>query len=139
MVKPRLPISVLALASYISSKGYECKIIDERLNKLGEAEVKRAGLVGMSTMSGAQLSCAIRTARMIRQIRPDVPIVWGGAHPTAFPEQTAQSDLVDCVVKGEGGSDLFEADRKDIQQSRPFSLARTYLQKKRQDNKQPDA
>jgi anaerobic magnesium-protoporphyrin IX monomethyl ester cyclase len=37
---------------------------------------------------------------------PGLPLVWGGWHPTLFPEQTAASDLADFVVAGDGETAL---------------------------------
>jgi len=102
MPKPRLPMSVLVLATHCKSQGYKCKIIDERINYLSDDDIKSAGIIGISTMSGLQLKSAIKTAKRIKDIRPSVPLIWGGVHPTSFPKQTAKSQLVDCVVKGEG-------------------------------------
>lgn len=102
MAKPRLPMSVLALASYCREHGYRCKIVDERVEFLDENDIASASVIGISTMSGMQLRSAIATARRIKRKNPSVPLVWGGAHPSSFPEQTAKSPLVDCVVKGEG-------------------------------------
>ncbi len=100
--KPRLPMSVLTLASYCTQQGYDCKVVDERLTDLTDEDINDAQVIGISSMSGTQLGSAISTARRIRQLRPDTPIVWGGAHASAYPEQTARSPLVDFVVKGEG-------------------------------------
>lgn len=100
--QPRLPVSLLALASYLSAHGHSCKIIDERIDNVTSQNIKAAAIIGISTMSGMQLKAAIKTAVRIKKLRPDSVIVWGGAHPSAFPEQTAQSRLVDYVVKSEG-------------------------------------
>lgn len=108
IAKPRLPMSVLALASYCISRGYLCKIIDERIDVLRDDDIEAASIIGISTMSGMQLRSAIKTAKRIRRQRPDAVLVWGGAHPSSFPEQTAQSPLVDYVVKGEGEETFFQ-------------------------------
>lgn len=100
--KPRLPMAVLALASHGVPQGYKCKIVDERTSDLDDEDIKQAEIIGISSMSGMQLKSAIRTAGRIKKLRPEVPLVWGGAHPSAHPEQTVQSPLVDFVVKGEG-------------------------------------
>lgn len=102
VVKPRIPMSVLALATYLKSDGYSCRIIDERIDELDDESIDSASLIGISTMSGAQLKCATKTASRIKRRRPEVPLIWGGAHPSSFSEQTAQSSIVDFVVKCEG-------------------------------------
>jgi len=39
-----------------------------------------------------------------KAFKPDIPVIWGGVHPTLYPDQVAQSEYVDYVVKGEGES-----------------------------------
>jgi radical SAM superfamily enzyme YgiQ (UPF0313 family) len=53
-------------------------------------------------MSGQQIKYAIEFARYVRLQAPFVPIVWGGVQPTLLPEQTANNEYVDIVVRGEG-------------------------------------
>ncbi|MCH8852490.1 MAG: B12-binding domain-containing radical SAM protein [Planctomycetes bacterium] len=106
--KPRLPMSVLTLASYCIPQGLDCQVVDERLTPLEDQQIRDAKIIGISSMSGTQLKSAIATARRVRKLRPEVPIVWGGAHASAYPEQTARSPLVDYVVKGEGEQILAE-------------------------------
>jgi radical SAM superfamily enzyme YgiQ (UPF0313 family) len=45
---------------------------------------------------------AILLSQQIRAQRPDLPLVWGGPHPTIMPELTANHFLVDIVCYGEG-------------------------------------
>ena len=52
-------------------------------------------------MSGPQIRYGLQFAKRLRAERPHCPIVWGGVHPTLLPEQTAASDCVDVVVRGE--------------------------------------
>ena len=58
--------------------------------------------VGLTCMSGPQIRYGLEFARKVRAESPRLPIVWGGVHPTLLPEQTAASELVDVVVRGEG-------------------------------------
>ncbi len=57
---------------------------------------------GLTCMSGPQIRYGLEFAAKVRAEHPRVPIVWGGVHPTLLPEQTAASELVDVVVRGEG-------------------------------------
>src|SRR5205085_8867683 len=40
--------------------------------------------------------------RRLRELRPELPIVWGGYHPSLYPQVTAESPLADYVVTGQG-------------------------------------
>jgi len=57
---------------------------------------------GISTLTGEQIKYGLEAAEKIRAINPDIPIVWGGIHPSIIPEQTIQHSLVDYVICGEG-------------------------------------
>ena len=44
----------------------------------------------------------------MRETYPDVPIVWGGPHPTTLPEQTLENQYVDYVIRDGGSQPLAE-------------------------------
>lgn len=122
VAKPRLPMSVLAIASHCIHYGYRCKIVDERVSDLNDEDIYNASIIGISTMSGMQLKSAIRTANRIRKLRADIPTVWGGAHPSAYPKQTALSPLVDFVVKGEGEDAFLKLSEAILDNNNYFDL-----------------
>ncbi|MBK7978399.1 MAG: B12-binding domain-containing radical SAM protein [Deltaproteobacteria bacterium] len=109
-----LPLSVLAVGSYLSSRGVRVRIVDERV----EAEPLRALedaigeldplFVGVSAMTGFQIGGALAAASRARSLRPGIPIVWGGVHPSLMAEQTLAHPLADVVVRGEGEATAFE-------------------------------
>ena len=103
-----VPMGLLYIGSYLSQKGYNVRILDacngKNMNKFlnrVEQELRDAMVVGLSVMT-AQVSNAIEISRYIRERNPSLPIIWGGVHPTLYPEQTARSEYVDFVVRGEG-------------------------------------
>jgi anaerobic magnesium-protoporphyrin IX monomethyl ester cyclase len=57
--------------------------------------------VGFSVTSFS-LSYALKIAALIKQTCPDIPLVYGGVHPTLLPEETLRNHLVDAVCIGEG-------------------------------------
>lgn len=106
------PFSVLPLAQSLSSCGYELVIIDRRVEndsfrKLREylAEIL---FVGISTMSGYQIEDGLKIAKNVRKISLDIPIIWGGWHPTILPEETADNPFVDIAVAGRGEETIIE-------------------------------
>lgn len=108
------PHSVLAIAAPLPSKGYNVKIIDQRVDpdwKTHLIEYLKTNpiCVGISCMTGTQIYFAIEAAKVIRNITDGkVPIVWGGPHPSLLPEQTLQSEYVDVVCVGEGELSFLE-------------------------------
>jgi radical SAM superfamily enzyme YgiQ (UPF0313 family) len=90
-------------------------------------------------MTGSQIKWGIEASKVVREISPEVPIVWGGLHATLLPEQTLECQYVDVVVMGEGETvflDLVRAleGKKDLEEvkegicfekdGKPFSLPR---------------
>lgn len=99
---PQMPTGVTVLASYLRKHGFRPAILDTRVENYSEYDFSQFDFIGISTMSGSQLSDAIGLAKVIKTQAPGVPLIWGGVHPTFYPEQTVESDLVDYVVRGEG-------------------------------------
>ncbi len=61
----------------------------------------RPDVIGFSVTSFS-LHYALKIASLIRNTYPDIPLVYGGVHPTLLPEETLQNPLVDAVCIGEG-------------------------------------
>jgi len=102
-----LPLTYLHLAGVLEQEGYSVKIIDARIRKNTKEIIKkeldkRPILVGFSCMIGGQLLSLIDLSKLVKKYAPDIPIVWGGVHPTFFPLQTIKEPYVDIIVKGEG-------------------------------------
>ncbi|MDP8233433.1 MAG: radical SAM protein [Candidatus Saelkia tenebricola] len=101
------PHSVLAIAAPLNKRGYKVKIIDQRTNHFWKDELidslrKEPICVGISSMTGTQISFAIQAAKIVRTLSDKIPIVWGGTHPSSVPEQTLADEHVDVVCVGEG-------------------------------------
>lgn len=104
-------VGLLSIASLLDSRGVEVEIIDgarqenyfERLKN----EVSHCGWAAFSVMT-LQTGQALKISRLIKEINPACKIIWGGAHPTFFPEQTIENDLIDIVCAGEGEETIWE-------------------------------
>ena len=99
------PMSLLAISSYLAPEGYDIKIFhsydkEDYLKALEHLD--KAICVGITAMTGYQITDGLNFAKLVRQKNKKVPIVWGGIHPTILPEQTAKHPLVDIVVRGQG-------------------------------------
>ena len=103
-----LPLSCLYLGSVLEQAGYRVEILDERITETFEQDVadsiqsERPVLVGISSITGAQIRGGLQAAKVVRQTDPALPVVWGGVHPTLCPDSTLRDDFCDVVVKGEG-------------------------------------
>ena len=70
---------------------------------LVDDEMTRDALVlGITVLTGDPIRDALRASREVKQSRPDLPIVWGGWHPSLFPQQTLDEKSVDVTVQGQG-------------------------------------
>lgn len=102
-----LPLGLLSIASALKDK-YEIKIIDQRFDDDWQETVadisKNADLLfaGVTACTGYEISGGLEFSKLIRRIAPDVPIVWGGWHASAVPEDTIKSEYIDVIVKGQG-------------------------------------
>ena len=112
----RLPEGLLAVAAVPDAKGYDVKIIDQRVTNSFEQELDEAvgpetKLIGLTAITGQQIKYALNVTRTVKKLYPHVPLVWGGVHATLVPEQTASHPLVDFCVVGDGDlvfCELFE-------------------------------
>lgn len=100
-----ISVGLLSIATYLDSRGIDVKMIDGIRQKnyldLVRGNVSDCEYAGLSVMT-MQLSNAFEITRLIRELNPKCKIIWGGAHPTFFIEQTAAHPLVDIVCYGEG-------------------------------------
>ncbi len=99
---PQVPLQLLYVASALQQSGFGVRIFDMRLEDYKLFSVGNPIFVGITCMSGQQIHYGLDFAQKVRAESPETPIVWGGVHPTLLPEQTARSNCVDIVVRGEG-------------------------------------
>lgn len=107
-ILPRFPMSILVLATYLRDRGYEPDVLDTRIDDYEKIDFSQYLYVGISSMSGPQLSSAIPIAKFIKKRFPDTFLVWGGPHVSLFSSQSIKSNLVDLVVVSEGEEQSFE-------------------------------
>lgn len=110
-----MPINMLFLSALLLKEGYEVKVIDERVNPGYEdyliSLLPDALFLGISSFSGYQIKGGLKAARIAKKYRPELSVVWGGAHPSSLPNQTLESECVDFVVRGQGEISLLRLAR----------------------------
>jgi anaerobic magnesium-protoporphyrin IX monomethyl ester cyclase len=114
------PLSLLALAGPLLEAGYQVKLVDNLIVPDYEnailREVENAICLGISVLTGPHIGAAIRVASAVKKHRPDVPIVFGGWHPTLATEQTLREEFVDAIVRGQGEVTFLELIERIVQQ-----------------------
>ncbi|MBI4287981.1 MAG: cobalamin B12-binding domain-containing protein [Chloroflexi bacterium] len=58
-------------------------------------------LVGITVMT-ARYGSALNVSKIVKRLSKDVPVVWGGIHPTIMADDCLKHPEVDVVVRGEG-------------------------------------
>jgi len=107
-----LPNNILVLAEALLKAGREPILIDMKVqdyaNVIKDIDWSEILCVGISTLTGTQITFGLDFARTVRDQEKSIPIVWGGPHPSLCPEETIDHPLVDIVVRGEGEKTLVE-------------------------------
>ena len=101
-----MPLALLAVGSALDREQYEVVIVDGRLeaDPVGAvlAHLKGALCLGVSVLTGRPIYDALRVSRAVKAVRPDLPVVWGGWHPSLFPRETLAEPSVDITVIAQG-------------------------------------
>jgi radical SAM superfamily enzyme YgiQ (UPF0313 family) len=106
------PLGLLSLAGSLRAAGYEPCIIDGALHADYLERVEREAVdclcFGVSLLTGPMIRDAIQVSRLFRRLRPDVPIIFGGWHPSLCTAETLREDFIDIVVRHQGEKTLVE-------------------------------
>ena len=101
-----MPLALLAIGSYLDPARYEVIIVDGRLEADPVAAVRShlegALCLGVTVLTGAPITDAVRISRAAKAARPDLPVVWGGWHPSMFGKECLQESCVDITVQAQG-------------------------------------
>ena len=102
------PQALLNIGTYLSKYGYDIEILDTHIeedyinlikNKLTENEYL---FVGITVIIGKFLRNAKQLSNLIKGIKPNLPIVWGGIMASIFPEDCLKKYNVDFIIRFEG-------------------------------------
>jgi len=116
-------LGVLYLAAYLERAGIPVSVwdIDHEPNwrKRILDEARTSLCVGISAMTGHQITNGLQITNIIKKKFPNLPIIWGAGHVSTSPEQALAEKNIDIVVRGEGEETLLElvkalADNKDL-------------------------
>jgi anaerobic magnesium-protoporphyrin IX monomethyl ester cyclase len=101
-----MPLALLAIGSELDPDLYEVVIIDGRLDPDAEnavlAQPDEAVCLGITVLTGAPISDALRISRAAKRAHPSIPVVWGGWHPSMFARECLLEPSVDVTVRGQG-------------------------------------
>jgi anaerobic magnesium-protoporphyrin IX monomethyl ester cyclase len=103
------PISLV----YVSTKlvhfpDVEIDILDCRIEPEWRERLRKTILeddvlmVGFFVMSGLQVGKAYEVTKFVKDINNEIPVVWGGPHPTILPDDVLNYSNIDFCVRGFG-------------------------------------
>ncbi len=115
---------IRSLSAFLKARGHHCRMIflpaDNYNTRFEPGHIKQMkqslvedlldqlkdiDLVGVSFLT-SMFDISVQATRAIQSRYPDMPIAWGGFHPTTMPGQAL--DFVDMVSVGEGEDGLLE-------------------------------
>jgi len=100
------PLGLLVMGTLLEKQGYQIKLIDflveDKPLEILEGELDDNVLcAGLSVMT-PQIPQALEISQLIKDFNENIPVVWGGIHPTLFSEQTIVNPLIDFLIRSEG-------------------------------------
>jgi len=115
----------LSLAGSLREAGYDPHIIDGALEpdyrrRVAE-QIEDCACFGVSLLTGPMILDAIEMSRLVKSIRPELPVVFGGWHPSLLTGQTLREEFVDIVVRHQGDVTLVEILQR-LQAGKPLDL-----------------
>lgn len=104
---PLIPLSLISLTPPLISSGYNIKIIDqdttvEKIFYSIEELLNRVICIGISALTGNEISEGLKFSELIKKYNKNIPIIWGGWHVSILTEESIKNSYVDIIVKGLG-------------------------------------
>ena len=110
------PAGLLAIASPLLGEGFEVQVIDAAVEaewlRTVEQSLPEAFCLGVSVLTGPMIAGALEASRLAKRLRPELPVIYGGWHPTLLPGQTLAEASVDAVVRNQGELTFLEVARR---------------------------
>lgn len=100
------PLSHLAIAGPLRDAGYDVRILDAKWDVDWRGQVREIAdsllCAGVTALTGPAVSDGLEFSTYIKQLRPDLPVIWGGWHATFAAQQAMEDPRIDIVVRGMG-------------------------------------
>lgn len=120
-----LPMGILSVGSALKKAGWAVELLnvnEKEIVKVVDDIVRINPLyVGLSVMTGVQTQHSAELSKLLRS-KSNIPIVWGGIHPSLLPEQCLAEEYIDYVVISEGEITIVELTEKISRQEEPSEV-----------------
>jgi anaerobic magnesium-protoporphyrin IX monomethyl ester cyclase len=101
-----MPLALVTVGSHLDRERFEVVIVDGRLTPdpaaAVAAQLDGALCLGVTVLTGAPIADAVAVSRAAKACRPELPVVWGGWHPSMFGRECLDEPSVDATVQGQG-------------------------------------
>lgn len=102
------PLGLLYVASFLEKHtDHEVEILDTLLDNLDYTEIeeeirrRKPDVVGIQAMTFTLIDATL-TAKVVKSVDKDIPVIFGGPHVYIYPFETMQIPEVDYIIVGEG-------------------------------------
>lgn len=113
------PVSLVYISTkLVHNPAVEIEILDCRIEPKWQEKLRKIVLeddvlmVGFFVMTGLQVGKAYEVTKFVKNLKQDIPVVWGGPHPTILSEETLDYGGIDFTVRGFGVDALTELAEK---------------------------
>jgi anaerobic magnesium-protoporphyrin IX monomethyl ester cyclase len=121
------PVGLVYIGSALEEAGYDIQvnhIATTAMESYGKnLHVRETVFFGFSVFTGSCIKASLDLSRMLKRKCPNIPIVWGGVHPSCMPEQCLADSCIDVVCIGEGEETAVEL-AQAIEGKREFASVR---------------
>lgn len=105
--EPAPPFGAMSIASVLEKEGFSVEIADFAFEEIDETIIRKKikeepMIIGVTAYSTPMISRAICLTRILKELFPESFFIWGGVHPTIFPDTTLKQMDLDAVCIGEG-------------------------------------
>jgi len=103
------PLGFLTIASYLREQGMSVRIVNLALRMMNDRRFdvpsfiarQQPRVVGIDLHWLPHAHGALEVARIVKEIHPGVPVIFGGLSSTYFHEELMSYPQVDCVLRGD--------------------------------------
>jgi anaerobic magnesium-protoporphyrin IX monomethyl ester cyclase len=107
-----MPLALIAVGSHLDRQRFDVVVVDARVEPDPPGALERALdgalCLGVTVLTGSPIRDAVQASRLARRIRPGLPVIWGGWHPSMFGRECLAEPAVDATVQGQGEATFAE-------------------------------
>lgn len=101
------PISIINMGGYVRDHGYDVVILDTHvepnyLERFKELVKQKPLAIGFSVILGKFTKNSIELTNIIKELDPDISVIWGGKLVYLAQEKVFSDTLADFIVLGDG-------------------------------------